>query len=425
MASLEHLAELDPVVLRRDFPILSHREGGEPELTFLDNAASTQMPQAVLDEIVRCHTEYYANVHRGVHRLSERSTEKYEQARRLVAEFIHAPSPDEVVFTAGTTASINLVARSWGDAFLKAGDEILLSDMEHHANHVPWLQTAERTGAVLRFCPLDEDGRLDRDAFDDLLSPRTKLVAITAVSNVLGTINPLSELIPKAHAAGALVLVDAAQSVPHGTTDVQALGCDFLAFSAHKMCGLGGVGVLYAKRELLDAMPPFLGGGSMIRRVEREGFTVADLPTKFEAGTPPITAAIALGAAVEYLREVGPDRIAAHEHRLVKAAYEGLQAMPGIRILGPDPNHRAGLVSFTLTNARGLPIHGHDLADLLDKQGIAVRAGHHCAMPLHKALGIGASTRASFYLYNTLDDVTRFLDGLDRIRALFDKRGNG
>lgn len=425
MSASPLLAPLDVEALRKEFPILQWRDPQRPQLVYLDNAASTQVPQCVLDEVVRCHTQYYANVHRGVHHLSERSTEAYEQAREKVREFLNAESVDEIVFTSGTTASINTIARAWGDANVSPGDEILLTEMEHHANIVPWQQLAERTGAVLRFAPIAEDGQLDRDAFDDLLSPRTKLVALAAVSNVLGTINPLADLIPKAHSVGALVLVDAAQSVPHAAVDVRALGADFLAFSAHKMCGLGGVGVLYGKRERLEAMPPFLGGGSMIRRVEWEGFATADLPTKFEAGTPPIVAAVALGAAIDFLKRVGMDAISAHEHALVKIAYDALKQVPGVRILGPEPAHRAGLVSFTLVNSRGTPIHGHDLADLLDRQGVAVRAGHHCAMPLHKKLGVSASTRASFYLYNTAAEVEHFLEALDGVRAVFDKRHVG
>ncbi|HEY1066579.1 MAG TPA: SufS family cysteine desulfurase, partial [Pirellulales bacterium] len=387
----------DVEAIRRDFPILDQTLPNGAKLVYLDNGASTQTPRQVIDAIVACQTGYYANVHRGVHTLSERSTDAFELAREKVQRFINAASLQEVIFTSGTTMSINLVAQSWGGANVKAGDEIIVTELEHHANLTPWQQLCERTGAKLRHIPLTSDGRLDLDAFEALLSSKTKLVAVAAVSNVLGTIAPLDAIIAKAHAAGALVLVDAAQSVPHLPTDVQALKADFLAFSAHKMCGLSGVGVLYGRQELLEAMPPFMSGGNMIRRVERESFTCADLPAKFEPGTPAIAPVIALGAAIDYLTHWGLDAIHAHEMTLVKRAYEGLLAQPGVQIYGPDLAHRSGLVSFTLTNVRGKTIHSHDVADLLDKRGVAVRAGHHCTMPLHKQLGVAATSRASFY----------------------------
>jgi cysteine desulfurase/selenocysteine lyase len=360
----------------------------------------------------------YANVHRGIHTLSERATEQYEDAREKVRAFIGAANDREIVFTSGTTAGINLVARSWGEANIKSGDEILLTTMEHHSNLVPWHQLAERTGAVLKHIPITDDGQLILDELDSLLTNRTKLVAVCSVSNVLGTINPVREIAMRAHAAGALVLVDAAQSVPHVPTNVQELGADFLAFSGHKMLGPTGIGVLYGREELLDAMPPFLGGGSMINRVWPDRFTPAELPAKFEAGTPPIAPAIALGAAIDYLKLIGLDAIARHEHELVRYAYERLQEVDGLRIVGPPPEKRAGLISFTLPEP-----HAHDVAQLLDQQGIAVRAGHHCTWPLHDRLGITASTRASFYLYNTPAEVDLLAEVVAQIRDRFRPQG--
>jgi cysteine desulfurase / selenocysteine lyase len=416
-----------PEVLREDFPILSEEVGDNQALVFLDNAASTQRPRQVIDAISGVYERTYANVHRGIHTLSELSTEQYEAARIKVKAFINAASFNEVIFTQGTTASINTVARSWGDENLKPGDEVLLSVMEHHSNLVPWQQAAARTGAVLRHVPLTVDGRLDMDALrgsgpgrpGSLLSERTKLVAVTAVSNTLGTINPIAEIVRQAHAVGALVLVDAAQSVPHVTVDVQALDCDFLAFSGHKMLGPSGVGVLYGKERLLDAMPPFLGGGSMINEVKLTSFTPAALPAKFEAGTPPIVPAIGLGAGIDYLQSVGMERIQRHEHELVRYAYEGLAQIEDLRILGPTPEHRAGLVSFAFER-----IHAHEFAQVLNDQfGVAVRAGHHCTQPLHAELGIAASTRASFYLYNTPEEVDRLLEGVAAVRRMFVPQG--
>lgn len=407
---------LDPNRWRADFPILGQLVHGSVPLIYLDNAASTQRPRQVIQAIVDTYEQHYANVHRGIHWLSDQSTDLFEQARRKVQEFIHAAAPEEIIFTRGTTEGINLVARSWGDANLQPGDEILLNEMEHHANIVPWQQAAERTGALIRWLPIGDDGQLRLDLLDSLLTERTRLVAVTAVSNVLGTINPVAEVIRRAHAAGALVLVDAAQSVPHQPLDVQQLGADFLAFSGHKMLGPSGVGVLYGRRELLEAMPPFLGGGSMIRRVRTDGFEPADLPAKFEAGTPPIVPAIGLGAAIDYLQNIGLEQIHAHEQHLVRLAHEALAAVPGIRFLGPGPEHKAGIVSFTCQ------VHPHDVAQLLDKQGIAVRAGHHCTMPLHKRLGINASTRASFYLYNTPAEVERLGTALAEVQQMMRRK---
>ena len=309
------------------------------------------------------------------------------------------------------------MARSWGDSQLRAGDEILLSEMEHHANIVPWQQAAERSGAMVRFLPITDDGQLRLDALEELLTERTRIVALAAVSNVLGTVNPLHAVIEKAHQAGALVLVDAAQSVPHDVTDVVQLDSDFLAFSGHKMLGPSGVGVLYGRRELLEAMPPFMGGGSMIRRVTTQGFEHADLPTKFEAGTPPIVPAIGLGAAIDYLNKIGLPAIHAHEQRLTALAHEILSSIGGVRFLGPEPRLKSGIVSFTLDK-----IHAHDIAQLLDRHGIAIRAGHHCAMPLHKRLGIAASSRASFYLYNTVEEVERLGRAIEDVQRIFRRK---
>jgi cysteine desulfurase/selenocysteine lyase len=360
----------------------------------------------------------YANVHRGIHTLSERSTEQYEQARQKVQSYIRAGQSHEVIFTSGTTASINTVAHSWGDAHVGPGDEIVATIMEHHSNLVPWQQLAERTRARLRLMPISEDGQLDLESLDAALSERTKLVAVSAVSNVLGTINPIRMIADRAHAVGAVLLVDAAQSAPQMQTDVTAWDADFVAFSGHKMAGPSGIGVLWGREELLDAMPPFLGGGSMINRVYADHFTPAELPAKFEAGTPPIAAAIGLGAAIDYLTSVGIDAIERHEHALVEYAYERLQEVEGLRILGPPPSQRAGLISFTLPQP-----HPHDVAQLLDQIGIAVRAGHHCTQPLHDRLGIAASTRASFYLYNTPSEVDLLVDSVSRIRERFRPSG--
>ncbi len=405
---------LDVEALRADFPILSTRLHDDVPLVYLDNAATSQAPRQVIQSLVSTYERHYANVHRGIHWLSEQSTDLYEEARERVRTFINAPTGEQVIFTHGTTESINLVARSWGDATLTAGDEVLLTQMEHHSNLVPWQQLAVRRGVVLRHIPITDDGRLDLEQLPQLLTSRTRLVAVTAVSNVLGTINPIEEIVRQAHAAGALVLVDGAQSVPHMACDVQALDVDFLAFSGHKMLGPSGVGVLYGRRILLEAMPPFLGGGSMIRRVRLDGFEPADLPAKFEAGTPPIVPGIGLGAAVEYLRGVGLDAIHQHEQMLTAHAHAVLADVGGVRLLGPAPEQKAGIVSFVVEG-----VHAHDVAHQLDRAGVALRAGHHCAMPLHKRLGVIASNRASFYLYNTREEVDRLGQALRDVKHLF------
>ena len=408
---------LDPDLYRADFPILARAVRDEIPLVYFDNAASTQRPRQVIQTLVDCYEEHYANVHRGIHQLAQECDELYEAAREKVRRFINAPSVEQVIFTSGTTAGINLVARSWGDANLKAGDEILLSEMEHHSNLVPWQQLAERRGAVLRHIPLSDDGLLQLDTLDELLNPRTKLVAITAVSNVLGTINPLDEIIRRAHQLGAVVLIDGAQAVPHMKIDVQTLDADFLAFSGHKMLGPSGIGVLYGRRELLEAMPPFLGGGSMIQRVTLDGFEPGELPQKFEAGTPPIVSAIGLGAAVDYLDAIGLDAISRHERLLVERAHEVLASVEGVHIVGPPPAQKAGIVSFTLDR-----IHAHDVAEVLDRYGIAIRAGHHCAMPLHRRYGLSATARASFYFYNTLAEVEQLGPALEEAKRIFHRR---
>lgn len=411
-------SDLLPASIRDDFPILNELQDGRP-LLFLDNAASTQRPWQVIDAIRQVYEHDYANVHRGIHTLSERSTAQYELAREKIRAFINARHAHEIIFTQGTTASINLVARSWGDANLRPGDEVLTTVMEHHSNLVPWQQAAARTGAVLKHVPITDDGRLDMAAFDRLLTDRTKIVAVVSLSNTLGTVNPIDEITRKAHAAGALVLVDAAQSVPHTATDVQALDADFLAFSGHKMLGPSGVGVLYGKEALLEAMPPFLGGGSMINEVLLDSFTPAALPAKFEAGTPPIVPAIVMSAALDYLNLFGMDAIHRHEQCLVRYAYDALSQIEGLRILGPAPEHRAALVSFAFER-----IHAHEFAQVLnDRYGVAVRAGHHCTQPLHRLLGITASTRASFYLYNTLDEIDHLLEGIAAVQAMFAPKG--
>ena len=413
---------LDPHVYRRDFPIFSRLGDDGRPLVYLDSAATSQHPRQVIEAIVDAYANHAANIHRGIHRLAEEATALYEAARQKACRFLGATSPQEVIFTSGTTAGINLVARTWGDANVAEGDEILVTEMEHHSNLVPWHQLAERSGATIRCVPITDDGRLELGALDRLLSRRTRLVAVTAVSNVLGTINPIPDIVRRAHDAGAVVLVDAAQSAPHQETDVAAWDCDFLALSGHKMLGPTGIGVLYGKRALLEAMPPFLGGGGMIRHVWVDAFEPAALgdeadprPAKFEAGTPPIVEAIGLGAAIDYLERVGLETIGRHEHLLTARAFKVLGSVPGLRILGPPADARAGLVSFTVTDPRGNPLHGHDVAERLDRAGIAVRASHHCAEPLHRRYGLDATIRASFYFYNTLEEVDRLGEALQRI----------
>jgi cysteine desulfurase / selenocysteine lyase len=408
---------LDPYALRADFPILGTCIHGDHPLIYFDNAATTQRPRQVVDTMVEAYERHYANVHRGIHWLSEQSTDLYEEARESVRRFVHARHAREIIFTTGATAAINLVARSWGDTHVAAGDEILLTEMEHHSNIVPWQQLAQRTGCTLRYIPITDDGHLRLDLLDSLLSPRTRLVAVTEVSNVLGTVNPVMEIVAQARAAGAVTLVDAAQSIPHGPTDVQASGADFVAFSGHKMLGPSGVGVLYGREDLLDAMPPFLGGGSMIRRVTLEGFEPATLPEKFEAGTPPIVPALGLTSAIEYLESIGLRKIQCHESRLTQRAHEVLAEVGDVQLLGPAPEAKGGIVSFVVAG-----IHAHDVAQILDRHGVAIRAGHHCAMPLHQRLGLVASNRASFYFYNTLEEVEQLGEAIRAVKRVFRRR---
>jgi cysteine desulfurase/selenocysteine lyase len=403
---------LDIERVRADFPALSRTVHGRP-LVFLDSAASSQKPLPVLEAMERVYRECYANVHRGIYAFSEEATLAYENARDRVASFINAPVREGIIFTRNTTEAINLVAYAWGRTNVRSGDRILLTEMEHHSNLVPWQLLAQEKGAQLVYLPITDDGLLRMDLLDSLLDERVKLVAVTMMSNVLGTVNPVKEIICRAHAAGAVVLVDAAQSVPHMPVDVQDLDCDFLAFSGHKMCGPTGIGVLYGKEALLEAMPPFLGGGDMIRKVEWESATWNRLPWKFEAGTPAFVEGIGLGAAVDYLTGIGMEAIAAHERELTAYALERLSALLGLNIVGPPAHQRGGVVAFTF---RG--IHPHDIAHMLDMEGIAVRAGHHCAQPLHRRLGLTATVRASFYLYNTAEEVDALARALERIGAM-------
>ncbi len=399
--------------IRADFPIL-HQQVHDKPLIYLDSTATSQKPRQVIEAMARYYQEDNANVHRGIHSLAERATASYEGARLKVARFINAPSPKEIVFVRNTTEAINLVANAWGRAHLKPGDEVLITQMEHHSNIVPWQLVTQATGATLRYVPITKQGELDFHALDQLLTKRTKIFAFTAMSNVLGAINPIAEMVAKAHKVGAITLIDGAQSVPHLTTDVQALDADFLAFSGHKMLGPTGAGVLYGKRELLESMPPFLGGGEMIREVFMDHSTWNAIPHKFEAGTPAIAEVIGLGAAVDYLTNIGMDWIHAHEQELVAYAWDRLSAIEGLRILGPGPTRRGGLLAFTLEG-----VHPHDIAAVLDMFGVAVRAGHHCAQPVHDFFGIPATARASFYLYNTLEEVDVLAEALEKAGAVF------
>ncbi len=403
--------------VRQDFPILQQTVYGKP-LVYLDSAATSQKPRVVIDALTRYYQEYNANVHRGIYRMAEEATQRYEEARARVARFINAPRPEEIVFTRGTTEAINLVAATWGRANIRAGDEILLTEMEHHSNIVPWQLLAAEKEARLRYLPIDGQGRLALEELDGLLTDRTRLVAVTHQSNVLGTINPVAQIARRAQAAGALVLVDGAQSVPHMPVDVQALGCDFLAFSAHKMCGPTGAGALWARYDLLEAMPPFHGGGEMIMLVGLESSTYKDPPHKFEAGTPNIADCIVWGTAIDYLEGLGLPAIREHERQLTRYALGQLREVSGLTIYGPENvEERGGAIAFDVAGA-----HPHDVAQVLDQEGIAVRAGHHCAQPLHRRLGLSASTRASIYLYNTPGDIDALVRGLEVVRRLFSPR---
>ena len=409
----------DPHDYRSDFPILSRRIGGDRPLVYLDNAASTQRPNVVIDAMADCYKHYYANVHRGIHTLSEESTEAYESARRSVAAFINAASSREVIFTAGTTAAINTVAKTWGASQIGPDDCIVLPITEHHANIVPWHQLRDQTGCRLEFLPIDDDFLIDDSVLVDALrNHQPKLLTFGAASNVTGVEYPVKRWTRIAHEHGAHVLVDAAQAAPHMPIDVRQWDVDFLVFSGHKVCGPTGIGVLYGRETLLESMPPFLGGGGMIQRVTTDGFECAALPDKFEAGTPPIAEAIGLAAAVDYLQDIGLERIHRHEQRLAARADAALREIDGVRIIGPTPDHKGGIVSFHMARP-----HSHDVSHTLAAEGIAVRAGHHCTMPLHQSLGIAASTRASFYLYNTDDEVDRLIDAVTQIGRKFAPTG--
>jgi len=414
MPTSSEIAVLDVDSIRADFPVMSREIHPGVPLVYLDSAATTQKPSQVIDAVTSFYQHQNANIHRGIHRLAEEATEAFEDARQRVTDFIGAPSPRQVIFTRNATEAINLVAYSWGRANLKRGDLIILTEMEHHSNLVPWQMLAAERELRLAFIPVTEDGLLDLEVYKDLLEGCPQLVAFTHMSNMLGTINPVTEMTQMAHQAGAVVLVDAAQSVPHLPVDISNLGVDFFAFSSHKMCGPTGIGVLYGREELLDAMPPFQGGGDMIKRVRLDSFTINDLPYKFEAGTPPIAQGIGLGAAVDYLSSLGMQAVRQHEQHLIARALDRLEEIPGVRVYGPSAEHRGGVASFTLEG-----VHPHDVAQTLDNQGIAVRAGHHCAMPIHEKFNLLATTRASFYLYNTLEEIDQLVDGLYKVKEIF------
>ncbi len=404
---------LDARLLRADFPVFEHEVHGK-QLAYLDSASSTQKPRQVLDELRTFYETSYANVHRGVYDLAERATAAYEGAREKARAYVNAPSAREMIFTRSTTEALNLVAYAWGLDNLGPGDVVVITELEHHANFVPWQFVAQRTGASFRHIPIDDLGELQLDALDEIAaSGRVKVVANNLVSNTLGTINPVEKLGAWAHEQGAIMVVDAAQAAPHRAVDVQALGCDFLAFSSHKLCGPTGVGALWGRAELLEAMSPFNLGGEMIRSVSLEKTTWNELPYKFEAGTPAIAEAVGFGAAIDYVTAIGPDAIAAHEHELVAYAMERLAEVPGVRIFGPPADRRTGIVSFDLEG-----IHPHDVAQVLDFEGIAVRAGHHCTQPLMTRLGVVATTRASFYLYSLPEEIDRLIDGLHKVRKV-------
>lgn len=409
-----NLNRLDVARVREDFPVLARKVREGVPLIYLDSTATSQKPRSVIEAMDDFYRRSNANIHRGIHTLAEEATALYEAAREKVARFINAQSARQIIFTRNTTESINLVAYSWGRMALRPGDVIVLTEMEHHSNLVPWQILAAEREIRLEFIPVTEDGLLDLEAYRVLLSLQPKLVAFTHMSNVLGTINPAKEIITLAHQAGAITLVDGAQSVPHFAVDVQDLDADFLAFSSHKMCGPSGLGVLYGRKELLEAMPPFLGGGDMIKRVHLRSFTPNELPYKFEAGTPAIAEAIGLGAAVDYLQSVGMEAIAAHEKDIIVHALERLEEVPGVKVLGPTADYKGGVAAFTMAG-----IHPHDISQILDAQGIAIRAGHHCAMPLHEKFGIPASARASFYLYNTHEEVDKLAEALYTVRRVF------
>lgn len=396
---------------KRDFPIFEEK----PEITYLDSAATSLKPKVVIDAVSNYYGKYSANVHRGIYQLSEEATAAFEGARKIVQKFINAKSEKEIIFTRGGTEAINMVAQGWGAQYLKSGDEIILTVLEHHSNIVPWQMIAKKKNCAIKYLEVDDRGVLRIDQLSKLLTRRTRMIAFTHVSNGIGVINPLKPIIQKAHAIGAKVLVDAAQSAPHIGIDVQYLDCDFLAFSGHKMCGPTGIGVLYAKEKILEGMNPFLGGGDMILEVTKTSSTWNELPYKFEAGTPPIAEAIGLGAAINYLQSIGMANIRAHEKKLLAYAIAELSKIPGVKLYGPcDPEIQAGVLSFTING-----IHPHDIASIFDSEQIAIRAGHHCNMLLMERFGIPATARASFYVYNTEEDVEELVKGIGKVKKIF------
>ena len=410
--SSSSVSALDVEKLRRDFPILEQKVHGHP-LVYLDNAATSQKPQIVIDAISRYYEQENSNIHRGVHFLSERATEEYEGARKWVQEFIHAPQLQEVIFVRGTTEAINLVAQTYGRVHVGPGDEVLITAMEHHSNIVPWQLLCQEKGATLRVAPMNDQGELLLDEYEKLLGPKTKLVAVAHVSNALGTVNPIHWMIEAAHSRNIPVLIDGAQAVPHAVVDVQALDCDFYAFSGHKMYGPTGIGILYGKSGLLESMPPYQGGGDMIASVSFEKTVYNRLPYKFEAGTPDIAGGIGLGAAIEYLNSVGMEKISVHEHELLSYASDAVSVIPGVRVVG-TAKEKAGVLSFVMEG-----IHPHDIGTILDQEGIAIRTGHHCAQPIMTRFGIPATARASFGLYNTKAEVDALVRGIHKVREVF------
>lgn len=409
-----HRKSLDVKRIRQDFPILSREIRKGRSLIYLDSTATAQKPIQVIEAMDEYLRNYNANIHRGIHTLAEEATAAYESARAKIARFIGAEHSAELIYTRNTTESINLVASSWGRSQLNPGDIVLLTEMEHHSNLIPWQMLANEKNLTLEFIPVTHDGFLDLEAYQRLLNLKPKLVAFTHMSNVLGTINPVRQMVSLAHEVGALTLVDAAQSVPHIPVNVKNLDVDFLAFSGHKMCGPTGIGILYGKRELLEAMPPYMGGGDMIKKVHLRSFVPNELPHKFEAGTPAIAEAIGLGAAVDYLDAIGMENIEQHERILIAYALERLEEVPGVKVFGPPADAKGGVASFTFEG-----VHPHDIAQILDMSGIAVRAGHHCAMPLHEKFHLPATTRASFYLYNQLDEIDKLVEGLYKVKTIF------
>ena len=401
--------------IKEDFPILERKIHNEKRLVYLDSAATSQKPRSIVQAMDNYYNQNNANVHRGIHLLAEEATQMYELARKKIADFVEVEDPSQLIFTRNTTESINLIARTWGWTSLDAGDVILTTEMEHHSNIVPWFSLAEEKRLIVKFIQITNEGKLDLKHYQSLLKLNPKIVAFSHMSNVLGTINPAKEIIESAHKAGAITVIDGAQSIPHFSVSIDDLDADFYAFSAHKMCGPTGIGVLFGKRDLLEKMPPFLGGGDMIKKVTFNGFTTNSIPFKFEAGTPAIAQAIGFGAAVDYLSSIGMERIFAHEKALILYTMESLSDIPGLRIIGPRAEDRGGVISFVLDQ-----IHPHDIAQILDESGIAVRAGHHCAMPLHEKLHLTASTRASLYLYNSKDDIDELKKGLLQVRKVFE-----